>query len=115
MPLPALSLVGDSCSANQILGLPLGESQAKRVIARCSQAPFGRGEETLVDTSVRLTWQLNPDHFTIGNQQWEEQLQALLSSVKRDLGCPDKGTVTCELYKCLLYETGGFFKVSSNT
>ncbi len=40
--------------------LPLGESQARELIGRCSQAPYGKGTETLVDTNVRRVWELDP-------------------------------------------------------
>lgn len=107
MPLPSLSING------VILGLPLCDEQAKAVIDSATQAPFGRGEETIVDTSVRCTWQLNPTQFSIDNKQWQVCLQALLDKVTADLGCDAYNMeVTCELYKLLLYEPGGFFKVS---
>ena len=106
MPLPTLSI------NDAIVGLPLGDGQIKTIVDLSTQAPFGRGEETIVDTSVRRTWQLNPTQFSIQNPQWSEQLKALLVRVKADLGCNYSMTVSCELYKLLLYEPGGFFKVS---
>ena len=108
MPSPAISLVDDP---DTILGLPLCEAQAKHLIGLASRAPFGRGEQTIVDTSVRCTWQINPTQFSITNPQWEKKLQLLLSTVKAELGCATKMKVTCQLYKLLLYEPGGYFKV----
>ncbi len=109
MPLPSLSLAS---APDDILGMPINNSQAQLIIASSTQAPFGRGEETIVDTSVRRTWQLSPTQFSINNSQWEKQLQGLLNKVKDELGCDPNMTVTGELYKLLLYEPGGFFKVS---
>ena len=108
MPLPAIKLFGEP---DIVLGLPLCEAQAKQLIELASRAPFGRGEQTIVDTSVRSTWQLDPTQFCITNPQWEERLQLLLSRVKTELGCDTKMKVTCQLYKLLLYEPGGHFKV----
>ena len=108
MPLPLLSL---NNGPNEFIGLPLSETQAKAIINAATQAPFGRGEDTVVDTSVRRTWQLDPTDFSIGNAQWTEQLQELLIKVKADLGCDASKQVCCELYKLLLYEPGGMFKV----
>ena len=108
MPLPAISLVGEP---DTILGLPLCEHQAKRVIELASRAPYGRREKTIVDTSVHCTWQLDPAQFTINNARWETSLKELLAKVTLELGCDTKMKVTCELYKLLLYEPGGFFKV----
>jgi hypothetical protein len=41
------------------IGLPLSCREAKHVIAHCVQAPFGKGERTLVDKSVRDTWEMD--------------------------------------------------------
>ena len=110
MPLPALLL---SDQPSSILGLPLCECHIKRVIEHASRAPFGMGEKTIVDTSVRCTWQLNPSQFTINNPKWEKSMHTLLTRLKTELGCDEKMAITCELYKLLLYEPGGFFKVST--
>ena len=120
MPLPAITLTGEpntilgtlTGEPNTILGLPICEPQAKQLIELASRAPFGRGEQTIVDTSVRCTWQLNPGQFSVTNPRWEESLRRLLEQVKTELGCNTKMKVTCELYKLLLYEQGGFFKVN---
>ena len=111
LPLPSLSL---SSAPDDILGLPLSDCQANLIIASSTQAPFGRGEETIIDTSVRCTWQLSPTQFIINNSQWAEQLQILLNKVKDELGCDPKMMVNGELYKLLLYEPGGFFKVDNS-
>lgn len=108
MPLPSLTL---NSAPDDILGLPLADSHVKSIIESSTQAPFGRGEATIVDTSVRNTWQLSPERFSINSNKWSERLRALLNKVTSDLGCDAKKVVTCELYKLLLYEPGGFFKV----
>lgn len=109
MPLPAISI---KSVPHVFLGLPLGETQANIIVDSSTQAPFGRGEQTIVDTNVRRTWQLSPTQFSINNLDWQKQLKVLLDKVKADLGCDPKMNITCELYKLLLYEPGGFFKVS---
>jgi hypothetical protein len=111
LPLPSLSL---SSAPDDILGLPLCDCQAKLIIASSTRAPFGRGEETIIDTAVRCTWQLSPEQFFINNEEWDEQLQDLLDEVKDELGCDPKLTVSGDLYKLLLYEPGGFFKVGNS-
>ena len=37
----------------------------KDLISLCSEAPFGRGDATVVDKTVRSCWQLDPDKFII--------------------------------------------------
>ena len=44
LPLPALRIAG----LNDLLGLPLSGLQARAVIEQCCQAPYGRGEQTIV-------------------------------------------------------------------
>lgn len=109
LPLPGLCVNG----MKGTLGLPLSEQAAKVLRDKCSQAPFGRREQTIVDLSVRRTWQLDPSQFRIANPKWETSMNDLLSRVQVDLGCNAAQEVTCELYKLLLYEPGGFFKVST--
>ena len=108
MSLPSLSI---NSVSDDILGLPLAKCHANLIVTLATQAPFGRGEETIVDTSVRCTWQLSPSQFSINNDEWKKQLKDLLKRVKDELGCDPKMEVTGELYKLLLYEPGGFFKV----
>ena len=43
------------------VALPLLPVQAEQLIATAQRAPYGRGAETIVDTSVRRTWQISPD------------------------------------------------------
>ena len=107
-PPPALKING----VEDYVGLPVGKLQAKAIIAVCAQAPFGRGQETIVDTTVRNTWELDPSQFTITNPQWNSHLENLATVVKKELGCDPKLSVKCELYKFLLYEQGSFFKVN---
>jgi len=44
---------------------PVYESEAAKFIKQFEQAPFGKGEKTLVDTTVRNSWQLGPKEFTV--------------------------------------------------
>ena len=107
LPLPALKING----VDGVVRFPASDAQAKAIIAVCLQAPYGRGEETIVDTSVRNTWQLDPTHFTIMNPEWNSAVKSLAAVVGRELGCNPSLNVCCELHKFLLYEQGSFFKV----
>ena len=117
---PGSFATGGSCGTNLIMpgitidgigtvGLPLSEAQARILAARFEQAPFGRGSETIVDKSVRNTFQLDPEHFMITNPRWESEISGLLSNVRRDLGVQSHLEVEAQLYKMLLYEEGSFF------
>lgn len=56
--LPAVNPILRLKDAGRV-GLPLTEQAAKRVISHCRQAPFGQGERTVIDTSVRDTWEMD--------------------------------------------------------
>jgi len=82
------------------IALPLLPVQAEHSSPR-EQAPYGRGEETVIDTNVRRTWQLTPPKFGL--------VVALVARPgnHRHAGCrwPGGGPARgAELYK-LLYTT----------
>lgn len=95
------------------VGLPLASRDAEAIARFCKQSPFGKGDETLVDTSVRRTWELDASEFECQNPLWGTFLQTLASQTLEDLGV----TVTAEgeAYKLLLYEEGAFFKAHKDT
>jgi hypothetical protein len=90
------------------VGLPLTAKQAKELKEHCEQAPYGKGEETVVDTSVRKVWHLKPDHFTLTNPDWKLFLRQTLERVQEVLGLEEQ-KLEAHLYDLLLYEPGGFF------
>ena len=55
-PNPGLFLLANNIGC---VGLPLSEREAEVVKSGCRQAPFGKGERTVVDTSVRDTWEMD--------------------------------------------------------
>nr|XP_018896457.1 PREDICTED: uncharacterized protein LOC109030110 [Bemisia tabaci] len=99
-----------------VMGLPLTTSDAQKIIREASQSPFGRGEETIVDTAVRKSWELKPEQFSLQNPKWQEAMKTILKDVNRGLGIT-KGTkkIRAELNKLLLYEPGAFFKPHKDT
>ena len=72
------------------ISLPLVEAQAKELINVCQQAPYGRNMDTLVDTNVRDSYQLDPEQVEIGHPEWSTKLQVLVDRVGKALGCQDK-------------------------
>jgi predicted 2-oxoglutarate/Fe(II)-dependent dioxygenase YbiX len=90
------------------VGLPLGKTQARKLAKLCHQAPYGKGTETVVDTAVRCTWELDPDQFQLTNPKWDELVATIVEDVQQDLGLETR-KLTAHLYKLLLYEKGGFF------
>ncbi len=95
------------------IGSPLSAADAKRLIAQAEQAPYGRGEKTILDTSVRRVWQLDPAKFVLANLEWDAHVAAIVEAVKQDFGIAQK--VKPELYKLLVYEKGSFFAPHRDT
>src|SRR5437667_12053393 len=78
---PRLEVVGVGPVA-----LPLLPFQAEQLVAAAERAPYGRGAETLVDTNVRRTWQIEADRVRIGGRHWAQTLEAILVRVAEGLG-----------------------------
>ena len=89
------------------IALPLLSMQAKQLVAMAEQAPYGRGQETLVDTEVRRTWQIDARHVTLKGKHWAKNLSTIVGRCAAGLGV--SGEVQAELYKLLVYDAGSFF------
>lgn len=90
------------------VALPLSDAEAQKLVARAHKAPFGKGSQTITDTTVRSAWELDADQISFQNPQWEKFLDGIVAEVKKGLGL-EKQSVKANLYKLLLYETGDFF------
>jgi len=91
-----------------LVSLPLNDSQANDLIKICAQAPFGRNQLTLIDKSVRDTYQLDPSQIDIKHPDWTRQLNLLVERVANEMGCSNLN-VKAKLYKMLLYKKDGHF------
>jgi predicted 2-oxoglutarate/Fe(II)-dependent dioxygenase YbiX len=95
------------------IGTPISPADAKRLIAHASQAPYGRGEETIVDTSVRNVWQIEPSQLVPRNAEWNSHLASIVAEVKEVFGIRHK--VEAKLYKLLIYKKGSCFTAHRDT
>lgn len=89
------------------IALPLLPAQAAQLIAAAERAPYGRGADTLVDTSVRRTWQIGVDRVRIRGRHWPTMLDGIVKRAAMGLGAG--AGVEAELYKLLVYDEGSFF------
>jgi len=89
------------------IALPILPVQAERLVAIAEAAPYGRGEETVVDREVRRTWQVDPSKVRIGGRHWDQTLAGLVADTALGLGVSEP--VTADFYKLLVYDTGSFF------
>jgi hypothetical protein len=93
------------------IGLPLTARQAKELKEHCEQAPYGKGDETLLDPQVRRVWRLAPDRFELANPAWQGCLKKVVAKVQAELGL-EKQPLEPHLYELLLYEKGEFLFAS---
>ncbi|KAK4183521.1 hypothetical protein QBC35DRAFT_393683, partial [Podospora australis] len=93
--------------------MPLSEVQARQLIEQSRQAPYGRGNETIVGTSVRDTWELDSSMFVCRDARWPAFLDGIKRSVAQAMGISIP--IRAEIYKMLIYETGAMFKPHTDT
>ncbi|KAJ8072944.1 hypothetical protein PM082_019807 [Marasmius tenuissimus] len=92
------------------VGLPLSEREAKVVIEKSIQAPFGKGERTIVDTEVRDTWEMDASQVQFQEPKWQSFMNRVVQEVCQTLGVNFQASKPrAELYKLLIYETGSHF------
>ncbi|KAI0148149.1 hypothetical protein F4776DRAFT_660322 [Hypoxylon sp. NC0597] len=95
------------------IDLPLSEKQAKEIALKSHQAPYGKDSETIVNTSVQNTWELNPDQFEIRAPDWPVLLDNVLAYVRKQLEI--RSPISAELYKMVLYEEDAMCKAHTDT
>jgi len=89
------------------IAFPILPVQTGRLVEIAEAAPYGRGEETVVDRAVRRTWQIDSAKVRIGGRHWEKTLAGLVADIARGLGVSEP--VAADFYKLLAYDTGSFF------
>ncbi len=103
LPMPMVQVDGVG-----LLSFPLPQAQIAALIAAAERAPYGRGAQTVVDTSVRRVWQIDAAQVRISGKSWPPSLGRILAETERGLGC-ENAAIQAELYKLLVYDPGGFF------
>jgi hypothetical protein len=87
------------------ISFPVKAAQAKRMVASARPARFGRGEQTLMDLSVRGTWEITPDQVvTLTGLDWG----VILAEVRDGLGLPARARLRAEPHALLVYGKGQF-------
>lgn len=107
MPRVTVKSVGD-------LSFPVPKAQIDALIDVAEQAPYGKGIETLMDTSVRDCWQIDSDQVRLSGSKWRDTFENIMHLVSEGLGL-DQGQIGARLYKLLIYREGGFFAAHRDT
>lgn len=92
----------------QTIRVPVSKLSAERIISCARQAPFGKGEETVVDPAVRKVWELLPCQFELNNPQWDLVIEDIVTSIQKPLRLSNYD-LDATLYRLLVYEPGSFF------
>ncbi len=95
------------------IGLPISAAAAKRLIKQAEQAPYGLGEETVLDTSVRRVWQIGDQAVTFTNSDWPNFVRDVADEIAAEFGI--KQDIKADFYKLLVYEKGSFFTAHRDT
>ena len=109
LPMPTVEVEGTG-----MLSFPVPVSQIRGLLKVAERAPYGKGADTLVDASVRDCWQIGAERIRLGGGAWPDTLSGILEKASQGLGCPG-GRLEAQLYKLLIYETGGFFAEHRDT
>jgi hypothetical protein len=96
------------------LSYPVNEAQAKALIQQAHRAPFGKGHETILDTSVRNAWEIDADKLSFIESRWKKLINQIIKNIKPEMGLEDC-EVSAHLYKLLIYEKGDFFLSHKDT
>jgi hypothetical protein len=92
-----------------IVGLLLNPKDADILRSHATQAPFGHGNKTVVNTAVRNTWEVAADAVKFENPAWNKFMaDTVVKEVVQALGVSYSPAIAprCALHKLLLYETG---------
>ena len=102
LPAPGLEVEGVGPVA-----LPLLPAQAGQLLAAAEPAPYGKGEQTLIDPAVRHCRQIGAERVRLTGRHWTGTLASMVERAAAGFGLT--GAVEAEFYKLLLYPPGGFF------
>lgn len=89
--------------------LPVKSATVRQLRAVARRAPYGKGEQTIVDPKVRDTWEIPKSRVKIDKRRWNATLDPVLEAVGDDLGLPESLRLRAELHSMLVYEQGQFF------
>ena len=61
LPMPKVEVEGVG-----VLSFPVPSFQIQEIIQRAARAPYGRGEDTILDTDIRRVWQVRAGNMRVG-------------------------------------------------
>ncbi len=94
MPMPRVEVDGAGT-----LSFPVPDAQIAALVRRAQRAPYGRGEETIVDTSIRNVW-VNAVHCNVSRAEtgWFKDRSFMLGDLCLEAGLEPDPEITSLLY-----------------
>jgi hypothetical protein len=92
------------------LRFPISRTRAQKLCKLAHPARFGQGERTLLDRSVRHTFEIPKSRIKIDKRRWNRTLLPVLDGLRADLGLPEGRRLRAELHSMLIYGPGQFFR-----
>src|SRR5260370_26563398 len=71
------------------LSFPVPDAQIAAIVRRAKRAPYGRGPETIVDTSVRKGWQGAPGKGKLARKYLGANFENIPFQLEGGVGCGD--------------------------
>jgi hypothetical protein len=88
------------------LTFPVSAKQAAQLCALGRPARYGKGEDTLLDPSVRDTWEIARSRVRVDKRRWDRALRPALDRLGRDLGLAAGCRLEAQLHSLLVYAPG---------
>ena len=100
--------------AGRVLACPPTPGDIEWLLGLAEPAPFGRGEETLLDPAVRDAHQVDADEVELSGPAWKRLRARILRAVAREMGLRD-AKLKLKSLKLLVYKRGGHFSAHCDT
>ena len=101
--------------AGRSLACPPTAEDVEWLLGLAEPAPYGRGEETVVDPAVRDARQVGPDKVKLEGPAWDGLRWKMLRAVAKEMGLRDAAKLELKPLKLLLYTVGGHFALHADT
>jgi 2OG-Fe(II) oxygenase superfamily len=108
LTLPARDLHLDVAGVGRIT-FPVSTAKAGALCRAARPARHGYKDQTLLNPTVRDTWEISKRKITIDKQRWTPTLTRALATIAGDLGLGADCRLRAELHNLLVYAPGQFF------
>ena len=105
---PVLKVEGRS------LACPPDAEDVAWLVGLAKPAPYGRGEETLLDPTVRDALQVSAEQVKLAGPSWKRLRARMLRAVAREMGLR-QAKLALKPLKLLVYRKGGHFSMHADT